>query len=328
VHELAGKLLFIVFDLLTAGLLVKIHGHTMAKADVINERAPALVASLWLFNPLVMTISSRGNADVIVCFLFLLVLWAAMARKSPWIIGFLLGIAVHTKLFPVIFVPGLILYVWDQHHAYQPVKAVSALLFGTAASFLLLGAISYILYGWPFVQEAFLYHISRRDHRHNFSPYFYGIYLDMAQEYMNHGGTAVGSLLDLVSFIPQIVLMLGAAFVFARRFLPMYFLVTSYAFVIFNRVCTAQYFVWYLALVPLLVGRLRLPSYSYLTTMVGAWCLSEANWLYWAYQLEFSGEAAHMHVWVAAIIFFVVNVGILRALIKYFAFPAYRRKNE
>ena len=44
-------------------------------------------------------------------------------------------------------------------------------------TFLGLGAMCYHLYGQPFLEEAYIYHSTRKDPRHNFSIWFYHIYL-------------------------------------------------------------------------------------------------------------------------------------------------------
>jgi hypothetical protein len=86
-------------------------------------------------------------------------------------------------------------------------------------------------WGTPFLRHAYSYHLSRRDHRHNFSPYFYPIYLTY---------TNASSASSLLSFIPQMILSLGTGLLFGRKNLPLAWFVQTMAFVTLNKVCTSQ----------------------------------------------------------------------------------------
>ncbi|MFN9899824.1 MAG: hypothetical protein ACK55Z_13750 [bacterium] len=46
----------------------------------------------------------------------------------------------------------------------------------SALTFLGLTGLFYLIYGDEFIQEAYLYHITRKDNRHHYSVYFYLIY--------------------------------------------------------------------------------------------------------------------------------------------------------
>ena len=46
----------------------------------------------------------------------------------------------------------------------------------SASTFLFLTGLFYIIYGYEFLYEGYLYHLVRKDNRHNFSVYFYMIY--------------------------------------------------------------------------------------------------------------------------------------------------------
>ena len=87
------------------------------------------------------------------------------------------------------------------------------------------------------------------------------------------------------------------------------------AFVAFNKVVTAQYFIWYLALLPLVLPftRLRFRWRGFLLLL--AFFAAEIAWGLAAYQIEFAGRATFHAVWFAGIVFFAVQVGILVAFI-------------
>ena len=92
------------------------------------------------------------------------------------------------------------------------------------------------------------------------------------------------------------------------------------AFVAFNKVCTAQYFVWYTALLPVALQRGRgaaatFPSTAFLARALAAWLAAEVNWLYWAYRLEFEGHNTFVQLWLSALLFFTVNIVIIASII-------------
>lgn len=94
------------------------------------------------------------------------------------------------------------------------------------------------------MEESYLYHLTRLDHRHNFSPYFYLVYLTHPSASSVSEPVLWKRLLrsPLTSFVPQMTLTLGTGLSFGRRKEDLVFtwFVQTYAFVVFNKVCTSQ----------------------------------------------------------------------------------------
>lgn len=90
-------------------------------------------------------------------------------------------------------------------------------------------------YGFEFVEHTYLYHVTRRDVKHNFSVYFYMLYLAE--------NSRLAWLLGLLAFIPQLIMTLSLGLRFYTDISFCCF-VQTFAFVAFNKVCTSQ--VWYL----------------------------------------------------------------------------------
>lgn len=97
----------------------------------------------------------------------------------------------------------------------------------SGSTFFILTGLCFYLYGWEFLHESLLYHLTRTDPRHNFSIYFYHIYLHYEREF---------SIMEkLIAFLPQFTVQLVLIFQFARD-LPFCFFLQTLAFVAFNKV--------------------------------------------------------------------------------------------
>ncbi|EEY66504.1 GPI mannosyltransferase 1 [Phytophthora infestans T30-4] len=231
VHEMFGKLLFVGCDMLVGYILYQI-------------------LSVWLFHPFSVNISTRGNADSIVVLLVMLSL-LLMMRKQLVLSVVAYGAAVHFKIYPIIYALAFLVFLNGDFRSANAKWTSSCcssvcfwaqlagllnrdrLIFGLVSGglFIFLAAGCYYLYGFQFLYEAYLYHFTRTDNRHNFSVYFYDLYL----RYNTPSGFGVG----LLAFLPQLTSLVAISFAYGRD-LPFALFALTMVFVIFNKVCTAQ----------------------------------------------------------------------------------------
>ena len=170
---------------------------------------------------------------------------------------------------------------------------------------------AYVLYGKIYVDEAWLYHFYRQDLQHNFSPYFY-IYNLATSDFSRR-------ILSFCAFIPQLVLITVSAFYYLfsnklKKDLFMSLFVQTVVFVTLNKVITAQYFEWYMCLLPLIVPFFNDFSLLNWITIFVFWSLSILQWLLPAYLLEFRKWDCFHWVGSASIAFVVINLSLLAYL--------------
>ncbi|GLD95477.1 hypothetical protein PINS_up004122 [Pythium insidiosum] len=325
VHEAFGKLLFVAADLLVGWLLVD-----LLRLRGLSSQAAVRYACVWLFHPFSINISTRGNADSIVVLLVLLSLVLIM-RKHVVLSAIAYGAAVHFKIYPIVYALAFLVFLNDDFNTTNARWSTSCqssacvwrrlagqinrdrILFGLVSGglFLALIALFWHIYGFQFLYEAYLYHFSRTDNRHNFSVYFYDLYL----RYNTPSGFSVGVL----AFLPQLLSLVTISFVYGRDLSFALFALTM-VFVIFNKVCTAQYFLWYTCFLPLILPTTTLRLRWRGLALVFAWLGSELHWLYWAFHLEMKGENTFLPLWFAGVLFFAVNVGVLATLMRHHEF--------
>lgn len=171
------------------------------------------------------------------------------------------------------------------------------------------------LYGQRCLHDAYLYHLGRTDPRHNFSPYFYSLYLA--------DGSAGAASLGLSAFLPQLAVVLAAGFGLYRD-VPLAMLVQAVAFVALNKVCTAQYFLWWQGLLPVAAAAARLGgpwSRDWVSSSAGwvavaaLFLAGQAGWLLQASDLEEGGRQTFLGVWGAGLLFLAVNTVIMVGLV-------------
>ncbi|KAJ5201375.1 Mannosyltransferase DXD [Penicillium cinerascens] len=315
-----GKALFALADVLAGWLVVQLLRQCYSFP---TERALRYVAAVWLWNPMVANISTRGSSEGLLGVLVAALLWATLTRKAV-LAGVILGLAVHFKIYPFIYGVS-ILWWWDAQRDGAAPDTKSDLLsritgFVTASrvkltlaalvTFVALNLAMYLQYGMPFVHHTFFHHLTRIDHRHNFSPYSTLLYLTSADVVTFH--------FETVAFLPQLLLaVIALPLVLAKKSLATAMLAQTFAFVTFNKVCTSQYFLWYLILLPFYLpssSLIRKPALGISAAIF--WVLGQALWLSQGYNLEFLGLSSFVPgLFLASVLFFGVNVWILGIIV-------------
>jgi phosphatidylinositol glycan class M len=93
-------------------------------------------------------------------------------------------------------------------------------------------------YGLPFLTHTYLHHVTRIDHRHNFSPYNIQLYLTSAETTVS---SSSGLRVESIAFLPQLLLAcVLIPLTIAKKDLASTMLAQTFAFVTFNKVCTSQ----------------------------------------------------------------------------------------
>lgn len=337
IHRSWGKFLFSASDLLV-GLFI----HTILKLRKVPESLCTYSVMAWLLNPFTFTIGTRGNCEPIVCAMVLWIIICLMngniLQASIWY-----GLVVHFRIYPIIYALPIILIldprhflsgqkpvlrswsssqgktlqnsteVTDQYNMWNALTrmlTIRRIMFGliSASVFFCCTGLFFYLYRWEFLNEALLYHLTRTDPRHNFSIYFYHIYLHYEQEF---------SVVEkLISFLPQFIVQLVLIFSFAQD-LPFCFFVQTVAFVAFNKVITAQYFVWFFCLLPLILPWCNMKLKWEGLCCIFLWMGAQLHWLWWGYLLEFKGKNVYLQLWMASLVFLAANTFILVMFIRH-----------
>ena len=328
-HGACGKVLFALADLLVGVLVFRY----VRERDGATRARAATLAAVWLFNPLSINMSSRGSADSLVGAMLLAMLYALLHRSDAGA-GAIYGLAVHFRLYPAVYTPVIGLHLlasgggaprhcrgWSWSGLARAVRFGA----GAAGAFGALTAACYASFGHEFLEHTYLYHGTRVDTRHNFSPYFLSLYLCDGAGAMGSAACALSArAAGLWAFAPQLAAMLALSYSLRRELACGLYLVTL-TFVAFNKVCTAQYYLWYAFFLPLVLeralraARARAWSASAGAALLAAWCAAHLHWLYWANRLENEGGDVYLQVWLASLAYFALNVSVVVIVLRLYS---------
>jgi len=284
-----------------------------------------------------------------------------------------------------------LIQLWIRRFVFQPPFLPLVFFVSTILSFSISTYLAVYWFGDETLEQSLLYHFGRVDHRHNYSMYWYWIYLersrssnitssilstydaDDADILAAVGGASDASTnflslsnLGKILLIPQAVLLVysslglvgsggggsgggesgsssngqsdGYRQTSKPQRLALALFVQTYLFVTHNKVITAQYFTWYLCLLPLCcitsndgnnnndnkndgqdnnTKEKKQKIHRMVISLVVLLC-SIVFWLLSAYCLEMQGMAVHRVNWIASVCYFAANVNVLGSFLSFF----------
>lgn len=315
-HPAWGKLLFSVIDIFVAVLIKKII-LLHYKSRTVSEDFAEKCALFWLYNPLTVVISTRGNSDSLAAALVILSL-LFLKKENYLLAGAIHGVAIHTRLYPIAFSLAMYSSIPLNKRKNSNIHMLARylapnynrlrLVFGCLLTLTSLTFLFYKLYGYEFLDESLLFHLRRRDIRHNFSVYFYHQYLSFFY--------STAAYHRVLTVAPQLALLLALSLVYGSgRDILFCTLCQTVVIVSYNSVLTCQYFVWFLSLLPLCLPDIKLSKLQY-AVLGSLWMAAQLAWLLPAYWLEFRGRNTFLYVWLQGVTFFCANMAVLARLIR------------
>lgn len=323
INEHFGKLALVLVDTLCGHMI-----YTLNIQQGTHRLNSKLYLILWLFNPLTVAISTRGSFEPFVI-LTLLTSLCSLVNGNYVSSGFFYGLCIHLKLYPVIYALTIYFYITQRKPYLKTSTKISywirtlapscnhfKFFISASLSLILSSYVSYRYYGYDYIYQSFIYHLERKDLQHNFSIYFYVYRLFPKKQ----------ELISSIAFAPQ---LLGVLYVSLQhisfdsnrrtklRKLTFSLFCSTFLFVSLNKVCTSQYFNWYLVFVPLIMDSIKLETHQTMS-IAASWFLSQVNWLLFAYLYEYHKLDIIDYVGNSSILFLMSNLWILKTLCFYF----------
>ena len=333
ISRMFGKFLFCFADVVCAYYIENI---LKKKENNYNKDSYALNSVFQLYNPISIAICTRGSSDSLTILLLFYII-NCIQNEKILLSGVLFGLIVHFRIYPIIYSVALFLFIsFKSTSTIDNIKESSAssrimqgvnyvlnilkqslnvrknskawlFFISSIVTFIILNYIFYVKYGYQYLHEALLYHFIRKDHRHNYSLYNYMIYLTYS--------TTLVKLISVIAFIPQMLMILTITFTYFKD-IDFCIVLITLIFVHFNKVITAQYFLWYLTLFPFILHKNKFFKSKAGLLSLAIWLGLEVIWNYYAHILEYKRINAFTELFIIEALFFLINCYVIKSIIK------------
>jgi len=142
-----GKILFALADVVAGWIMYTILNRSK---NMTSGRAIRF-ASLWLLNPMVAQISTRGSSEGLLGVIVMILLWTALQKKF-FLAGCVLGFAVHFKIYPFIYGVSILWWLDSRqfgvlHRDLSPWQSFTSFVNSARLVFAFASAIVFIVLG-------------------------------------------------------------------------------------------------------------------------------------------------------------------------------------
>lgn len=115
----SGKVVFAVADLVAGWLIERVLIAGLGDGKPMSPTRARTFAAIWLLNPMVATISTRGSSEGLLGVLVMMLLWAVLSKRVT-LAGLLLGFGVHFKIYPFIYAPAIVWWMDEERMSLTP----------------------------------------------------------------------------------------------------------------------------------------------------------------------------------------------------------------
>ena len=213
-----------------------------------------------------------------------------MAHRNMVLSAITFGIAVHFRIFPAFFALSFFFLLSKRQF----------FLYGFVSffTFFVLTLVCFALYGQPFIEETYLYHLQRIDYKHNFAA-------PWLPNYIGFSPNKIWNICRLILII---------ALSYKAKYTEYTWTTICIVFIGYNTVCTVQYFDWFFCLLAIIPDVLLDKKVIIALVM---WALSHVIWLLFAYKLEFEGQDVFYPLWSISILIFICTNYLIFTLLNY-----------